>query len=249
MQKNVDFVAYAPQAESSWGFYIPGKAKKASEVCDEILRVTARLLEISEGFFLPTGLEYSLYSLPDDLLANDTFSSAGFDVRKLDSTQKCVGPTGGFSYARLAEDARCSSSAAGSSKYIRRIEIEGKTRFTLKDRDLYVDKNSLEVYLSGSNPEKSASLPNFNPVWIDLIHSSSKSQTQEVERADPAYYQLIVWTYTDMWFDNTAIGRCNCYRLRHFLNGIVETFHVTDYLFMSDRYSEEALKDLVFGSG
>lgn len=68
-----------------------------------------------------------------------------------------------------------------------------------------------------------------------------------MESADTAYYEIIFWTYTDIWFGNTEIGLANRDRLRNVLKKVYEKFDVVDTLFLSDWFSEKELKDVVFG--
>lgn len=243
MQKNIDFVAYMPQKESSWGFHIVGKAKKTSEILDEILEITRKVFDINKGFLIPTKIEDGLLTFSEDCSASGVF---GHDP--LEKIPMGIKSNKGISYHEFLSNIQNIETPKDGIKYIRRIEIdEGKTKFVLKENDEYIDRNSKGLYVGWRFDKISDRKPTSDPIRIDIFHSSSKGENQHVESTDPAYYQIIFWTETDIWFENTKIGLANRNRLRDVLKEVYDSFNVVDTLFMSDWFSEDKLKDIVFG--
>lgn len=244
MEKNIDFVAYRPQDTSSWGFLIVGKAKKISEISDEILGITKKVFDITKGFFIPTKIKYDMLFFSDDLSASEVFEL----IKPSSIIQREIVSDTGISHHKFLEEVRSNETFKDKIKYIRRIEIdEGKTKFVLKGKDEYIDRNSKELYAGWRFDEISDRQPTSDPIRIDISHSSLKGENQHVESADPAYYDIVFWTDTDIWFEKTEIGLANRNRLRGALKKVYENFDVVHTLFLSDGFSEKALKDVIFG--
>lgn len=243
LQKNVDFVAYRPQDESSWSFTIAGKAKKTSEILDEILEITRKVFDINKGFFIPTKIECVLLTFSDDLSASGVFG-----LEHLNIIRKEIKSDKGISYHKFLQDIQNIETTKDEIKYLRRIEIdEGKTKFVLKGKDEYVDRNSKGLYAGWRFDEISDRQPTSDPIRIDIYHNYLKGENQHVESADPAYYDIVFWTETDIWFEKTEIGLVNRKRLGNVLKKVYENFDVIHTLFLSDGFSEKELKDVVFG--
>lgn len=244
MQKNIDFVAYMPQRESSWTFHIAGKVKKTSEILDEILEITRKVFDISKGFFIPTKIKYDLLFFSDDLSASEVFEL----IKPSSIIQREMISDKGISYHKFMEEVRSNETFKDKIKYLRRIDIHNvKTKFVLKGKDEYIDRNSKGLYATWGYDEILNEPPTSDPIRIDISHSSSKGGNQHVENADPAYYEIVFWTDTDIWFEKTEIGLANRKRLGNVLKKVYESFDVVDTLFLSDWFSEKELKEVVFG--
>lgn len=252
MEKNVDSVVYNPQDESSWTFYIKGKARTISEAYHEIIGMTEKVLGFSEGFFVPTKIEYNVLTYSEDLPANRIFSFAdrlcGFEIKPLDRIHRDLESNKEISYHEFEMDIQSIGTSEDVVREIRRIELDGKTKFVLKGGDEYVDCNSKGLYVAWTyDDEVSDERPGLNPLNITISHESLKGHSEHVNLTDPAYYRIVFRTYTNMWFENTEIGFANRNRLRNVLRKVYDNFDVAFTLFLSDRFSEERLKDVVFG--
>lgn len=240
--KNTDFVAYTPQEESSWTFYIAGNARKASETYEEILEITKKLFKIFKGFYIPTKIEYSLLTFSEDLSSSEIFND-----KPSGGTKKIIQSMDGVHFKNFCEDVQTISIPESKVKHIHGIKIDsGKTKFILNGIDDYVNKNS--EYYRGWNYDRIRERPPIrDPLWIVITHSSLKNQNQRVNPDDPAFYEIVFWTRTDIWFEETDIGLKNRNRLGEVLKKIYENFEVADTLFMSDWFSEDQLKNVIFG--
>ncbi|KCZ72633.1 hypothetical protein ANME2D_01064 [Candidatus Methanoperedens nitroreducens] len=244
MQKNIDFVAYMPQETSSWGFIIAGKARKTSEIFNEILEITRKVFDISKGFFIPTKIEYGLVTFSEDILANRLFEHK---IKPLGILRRQIQSDKGISYHKFLEEIHSNETFKDKIKYIGDIDIHnGKTKFVLKRKDEYIDRNSKGLYATWGYDEILDEPPTSDPIMIDISHSSLKGENQHVESADPAYYNIVFRTDTDIWFEKTEIGLANRNRLRGVLKKVYENFDVVYTLFLSDWFSEKELKEVVF---
>lgn len=232
-----------PQRESSWGFHIAGKAKKTSEILDEILEITRKVFDINKGFLIPTKIENGLLTFSEE-----ASPSGVFELKPLNKIPWEIQSNEGISYHKFLADIHSIGAPKDEIKYIRRIEIdEGKTKLVLNGKDEYIDRNSKGLYATWRYDEILDQQPMFDPIRVYISHSSSKGENQHVESTDPAYYEIIFWTYTDIWFEKTEIGLANRNRLRDVLKKVYDSFNVVDTLFLSDWFSEKELKDVVFG--
>jgi hypothetical protein len=245
-------VAYTPRKESSWTFYIAGKSNKISEATSEILDITKKVIELTKFFFIPTRIEYSLLTYSEDVPANRLFGFAdrlyGFEINPLNRYPRNIESDSGISYQELIKDINSIRIPKEVVSNIRRIKIYGKTRFVLEGKDEYIDNNSKGLYVLFYMGETfPGEQIGTNPLMIDIQQTSSKDENTSVKIDDPAYYRIVFLTYTDMWFENSSIGLANRNRLKRVLKGITDSFDVTGTIFMSDRVSEKALKEIVFG--
>lgn len=253
IKTNIDFLAYTPQDESRWNFYIAGKARKASELIGEILDITEKVLDDCKGFFIPTEIEYILLAYSEDLPANDVFNTLGINIKPLKVFERKLESEKGISFQEFREDVQSIKPPTNVGGDIRRIEISGKTRFILEGKDAYIDCGSKGLYADPDYKEVltpqqvMGSLPLENPFWITISHYSSKGEKRRVESSDPAYYQIVFCAWANIWFENTDIGLANRNMLRNVLRKVYDNFDVAFTLFLSDRFSEERLKDIVFG--
>jgi hypothetical protein len=254
MLKNIDFVAYVPQYESSWTFTIRGNAIKLSEILNEILDITEKVLDVSKGFFIPTKIEYSLFTYSEDFPANIIFSLSSSNIKRSEFFERKVESETGISYKKFSNDVWSIEIPINTVRYIRRIDMhEGKTRFVLEGKDEFIDRHSKGLYAPPDYKEDSSlqqvleSQAGMDPLMMDISHSSLKGPNLHVESSNPAYYKIVFRTWTDIWFENTEIGRANRNRLRNTLKRVYNSFDVIDTLFISGGFSEEDLKEVVFG--
>jgi hypothetical protein len=250
MRENIDFVAFAPQSDTSWSFYIAGKARKISEVTEEILDITKKVLDTNKGFFLPTKIEYVLTTESEDFPAYRLFSFAerlcGTKIEPLNRFPREVKSDDGISYDQLKKDVQSIENPKNVIRYIRKITMDGKTRFVLEGRDEYINGKSKGLYAIIRDDKVLDKQVGTSPLRMSIEQTTSTYERKDLEITDPAYYQIRFRTYTDIWFENTPIGLANRGTLRKVLRGIYDGFDVIGLLFMSDHFSERELKEVVF---
>jgi hypothetical protein len=252
MQKNIDFLTFIPQRESSWTFFIKGKARKLSNEYMEILEITKKFFEIIDGFFIPTSMKYVLRIESHDIHVNEAFKTLGRKINPIKVSQRFFESDHGLTYNDFYKDASSFNFPEGSVRYIGRIQITGgKTKIILEDNDEYIDRNSKGLYaycgledtLDFQELYGQQSLD--DPLIIDISHSPSKGGNQYAGIDDPAYYTIVFDTYTDIWFDNSTIGLANRRRLHNVFKRINDNFEVAHTFVLSDWYAEEELMEIV----
>ena len=252
MQKNIDYVNYDLKVDTSIGFNIIGKAMNASEEFDELLVITKKMFEIIRGFYMPTEIRYSLdvYSEDVSVYSLVNIKQGKSNVKPLEEIIRVVQTDNGISWENLIKDIQ--KNDAGIK--VKTIGVfgfnKGKTRFILKDKDVYIDRNSNDLYGIWKNgvfldiPNKS------DPINMSITQSTFKCRgSKRVESSDPAHYEIAFDDiYTDMWFLDmwsSEIGIANQNMFKKVLKEIYDSFNVDYTFFYSDIYSGDWLKDII----
>lgn len=243
MMKNVDFLKYTPRQESTIYFYVAGKAKKISEISEEILDVTKKVIDINNGFFIPTRVECIFLDFPEDYSASDVFDHMRMKVSQIE-----IKSDKGVTFNEIKEHVHNIVYPKDVIRYLRRIKLYGKSKFILKNKDEYIDENSKELFKFLNRDDTVSRLsPGVDPINIYIEQSFVKGESKPVESSEPAYYDISFWSETDVWFENTEIGLANRNRLRQVVKKLYDNFDVVDSFFLSEWYSVDDLKQIVFG--
>lgn len=236
LQKNNEFVAYIPNLDCLWVFYIAGKAEKVSETYEEILVIMKKLLDLLHEFYIPTKIEYSLLTFPEDVESGKTF-----DFRPSGGTSRTIQSTEGISFQKLMEDIQSIDFSPDEIKNIRIIDIiSGITRVSLNGNEKYIDKNSRELYKLWHYDEIVEEQPTIDLFDINIRHCRPEKGINTV-------YSIAFWTHTDIWFEENEIGLKNRTRLRYVFKKLYENFDVIDTHFDSNKFGEQKTKDVAFG--
>lgn len=242
MKENVDFVVFVPQKVSSWEFYIKGKSMKLSEVLDETIDIVKKTFEANQDFLIPTKIKYILTIEPKDGPANIIYTEQWSNIKSLESFDRELASEQGVTFEEFRDDIQNIKSPRGAVKRLRRVDIHGKTRFILEGQDVYIDEHSPKDLYACWDGENVTNGKTDDPLFIYITRYSTN-----VELYDPAYYRIVIRVYTDIWFEDSEIGLANRNRLRNVFRKIYDSFDVGGTLFLSDRYSEDELKNVVLG--
>lgn len=141
----------------------------------------------------------------------------------------------------MREDAQLVEISPDNIRYIRVLDIEcGKTNFYLKSRESYIDRSSKDVYKECSYDEIIEEQPRSDPFRAEIYHEKSMNGNNTV-------YKIRFWTHTDIWFEDTEIGKINRNRLRDIFKMLYDTFDVVDTFFDSNMFDDTKMKNVVFG--
>lgn len=232
LRENIDYVAYTPRNESSWTFVIKGNCRKLSQITDELLMIIGKLYEYNSNFFIPTKIDFSIQTFTIDGPVNRYFSDKSGSLGRLGAVRKEIQSEGGISFTTFSNDINCIETQKNVIKYFGRVQItQGKTKFVLKNNEIYIDNNSKELYFMEDFSTHRIIRPSVDPISIDVTHSMLKGPCTKVDVDDPAYYKIVFWTLTDIWFEDNSIGMINRERLKAVFQKIFDNFEVVDTLF------------------
>jgi hypothetical protein len=223
MEENVDYVLYTPSLDSNWSFHISGKAKKISDEYIEILDIVKKIFIINEDFFIPTKIRYTVAVFNNDGPVNSTIIHPR-TIKPSAVFARDIKSENGFSFNDFYNDVFSIQVPENSVKYIWMIEMEGKVKFFFKGHDLFIDENS-PTYLY-RHPRLDG--PCGNPMTIRVKHSGLKVGNRYIDITDHAFYNIVYWAETDIWYENTEYGIKNKERLLNVFNKIKENYKVID---------------------
>lgn len=254
MNTNEDFIHCLPFMDTLCQFIIKGKAMKASEEFDELVSIIGKFLEITDGFFKPNDAVYhialysedvSVYSLLTYYDSNSTIKPSMELIRRIKSFD-------GFTFEDFVNDAKCGQTTRGV-RGLPGIHLSGETKFILnssgQEIDQYIGVNS-NLYREVQDNKANEKPPRQNPLEFDIEQFLSKDSpdgidTPAVESTDPAYYQIRLDLYTDIWFTDSDVGRKNLDRLKKVIKDIYESYPVVYTLYGSEIGGVDWIKSII----
>lgn len=229
-QRNRDYVRFYPQVDTGWELYVPVDAETADDLLEETFVVLEQVCEALGGFFSPTGLKYTAHYGNGD-------GDLGALLELEDGEMERIDVKNGQSTSRLISKLRTKIESIDSLVWLALIQIDrGWTKIRLSDGDHQIDVDS-DRYKRDSAALQTDRPPTSEPltvnVFTDLRHS-------------PPHYEVIIWTNTDIWFEDTEIGAVNRARLGDGFRRIRDNLDVTEFGFYSESYSARWLRDQGF---
>ncbi|WP_132061021.1 hypothetical protein [Halorussus amylolyticus] len=223
--KNESFVANRVDIDTAWVFKTVSDAEPSANI-EEAVSLVNDLLASFDGFVCPTNTEYVLWIPEPD-------SDGDVPV-----TGKIESPNG-LTAAEITTELR--EYTDGGTGTFRRLTINGnRTRIDLKDGEHLIDATS-DRYRQWTGEEVIDQSPVEDVFRIDVFYNDSSD-----DRCN--YYQIAVWTYTDIWFEDTELGERNRERLAVALDRLVDALDVICVDFESRVISEHSLKQGEFSN-
>lgn len=224
--KNRDFVAYRASIGTGWEFFVPIEADTPQTLLDETYLVLERVGEALDSIFRPTGLEYTVhYGNGKDAL-EDLLDIDDGEMNRIDASDNP-------SMTRLRSMLEAEMKSFDPPVWLSLVQIDrGWTSIRLKDGEHEVDTSSNRYKLL-SNGEPVDRSPTREPLTVYIsTHLRSSSYR----------FKTRLWTYTDIWFEDTDIGATNRTRLGNAIERVRAELNVTEVEFHSESYSAEWLR-------
>lgn len=218
--KNESFVANRGDIETKWIFEKLSDDNSTANV-REFLSVLNHLFNALDGFVYPTNIEYVLWVLGSN------------SDEPVPVTGEIESPDGITASELTAEIQGHSETGAGT---VRRLTInENKTRIKLDDGEYLIDtcSNQYRTWMDGDVLEQPPAEDLLN---IDIFYANKSDN-------EPHNYQIIIKTYTDIWFEDTKIGERNRERLTDALDQFCDAIDVDQVDFESRLVSKQALRE------
>lgn len=237
-QTSIDNVAYNKGKWSTWGFVLAGDATKVSEVHDEILLTTEMVLQTCQGFFLTTSVKYNLLVYSADYSINKVF---GDEIKPIDTIKREIRSDDGISPEEIISNSQCIVTQKNAVRGIWNVNVSGKTKIKLERIDAYVDKNS-KLYWTEFE-ETFDKPPLHDPIEIEIVYDMNKAGKSE--SLTKANYEVVFWTYTDIWFKNTQVSVENAERLKEIFRKLNSNFKIVETSVCSDRFKDTELEQFL----
>lgn len=234
LRKNRDYVAIDHSLECDWTFYVPVTATKVSEVADQLNSLTIQVFDIVSPFFTPEKVEYASGKLPQDAPIEHLFSPDQEYEPTVSRGEITL--EGELTAKSLAAEVKRSLGYDSDLWFLSLLNVtRGKTAIELETGSESVDRSSPNVRTWRNGLVETT--PSLDPLSLDVRLSHPRKDS------DPGslYYKISVFTPTDIWFEDSRIGRNNRERLSRVLIGIKEGVNVVDVVARSNRFIEEKL--------
>lgn len=236
--KNREFVAIDHKLDCSWKFVIASTARMTSDVYDEILSITRAIFESIDEFVVPIQAEVAIGELPNDESLDELFDRDSDYTPDISRERLEAGGKEQLTFCFLEEALSDVVADMQNTTFVSEIDLtNAKTKFRLETGDEYIDRSSDEA-VSWSQEKLTAS-PSLDPLHIRIRLSPPYRDFEEAE----FYYTVVVSTATDIWFEETTIGRTNRNRLTAMLQTIYEQVDTIEVEYDSNRYPKSELRE------
>lgn len=227
--KNKEFVAFDPDLDCSWSLKIALNADRASEMRHEMVEIVIAVFDAIQGFFKPTKVKVVVNDFQGDPTPLEVFEPGPSESDVIDITDKEGVELDKLKHHMLNNE--------NGIRYTRLVEMTGETKVQLKGGEYWLSKES-DRYRWWFRREAIERKPGNDLIELTIRHFRTLDRSE-------SYYEVDLWTYTDLWFEDTEIGRQNKQRLRNIFTKITDELNVIDINYYSDTFDNERLRDIV----
>ena len=221
--KNQSFVANRVNIDTMWIFKVRSDAEPSTNV-EEAISLVGNIFISFDDFIFPTSTEYVLWVPQSGLSEN------------VPATGEIESSNGITADELITELRRQTGDGIGT---FRRLTIDGNlTRIFLEDGEHLIDSTS-NRYQQWARDGILEQPPAEDIFRIDVFYSDSSGEKY-------GSYQIVVRTYTDIWFEETEIGERNRERLAVALDRLFDTIDADSVQFESRIISDHDLNQSSF---
>lgn len=237
---NEHFVGVHPDSGGIWSFTLPGEIARISESIGRVEDIVHELFDACEGFIRLTGIEYFIWTYSGDgpVESIDPRNEIA-DVKLLSSEKKELSDDIGLT----ADDIPFESFVDRSENFYFISEIEStrvQTRIRLSNYDGWVDRTNNQYVKPARLRKVYDGQAKRDPIAIRLYHIPVSSQTLGTNMG----FVISISSPTNIWFEETPIGRVNRRRLEAFFERLYDRLDIVDTTVTSSR-KNETLRELL----
>jgi hypothetical protein len=198
-------IAYST-SHQAWEFLKTPTATRASEVPEELLDITETALSELSELFHPTELAVAVLGFDADYSLYEQFT---VDPTSQTYMQRSDDEGVDWPPVRAAVEAELT---ALDHPYVRLMNMpDGRAKIQFPDETVWLDRRS-ERYRHYAD-DGTRKTPTFDPFSLQCSHVRRR-KTGETD------YLIQLWTYADLWFTESEVGRTNAARLSDALSGL-----------------------------
>lgn len=214
--KNRRHVAVHVDRESSyWALLVPSDVDTCEEQATEMTARCKQLFETFEDFITPTAVEFYVHCFPRGQKL--PVSVNGEDL--LESIHRQVRDEEGIGLQAVQKATRVQGQR---SRWIPRMGFDGtKVKVDLEQGPVLADRRRRTVEYRSKRPTEAD--PTRDVLELVLLHGPN-NRHPEIE--SDYVTRVLVHTLSDIWFEDSALGRANARRLKEFLERIEDTLAV-----------------------
>lgn len=221
--RNQTYVSLVSQLDCYWGLYVPCHATRVSEVFEEFLDVSNTVYFGDTPFIEPCEISAKIVALPED---NDVERAFHLDdeYSPVATTSTNISGTDGLSFEEFEEGISDVSFPPDSIPYLWKTRTRDvRAKIFIDESDRYVSRQTPEYLQTWSRTDRQLLDvdPFEDPLSIHIRHRRpGKNVSQRSE------FAITVWTYTDIWFEDTEVSRRNRDCLSNYLTYLAEELDV-----------------------
>jgi hypothetical protein len=233
-QKNRDHLAIFPELECQWVLIVPSDAKLCSAQSSEILEICGDIFDSFNGFITPTAIDYNLFLFSENIPIPTSRTETN---DKLELLEQKLEIDSGIEYIDLFDSAQYSEN---HTRWIPFIDFSrNRILVRLEDGGHNIDRNGLCLaYRRGQQTDRE---PMSDPLKLNIWHvpvDDNQTHNSAFE------FQISVQIYSDIWFEDSAIGEMNRDLLTAFFERLMETLDVAEVRRSSNRYAVSELNSI-----
>lgn len=213
MKKNQDFVAIDHRIEAGWHLTIPIDSVTVLSAHDEFIGNCRRIFEIFEGLLRPTHVRIWMKLLPEDVPLSNYIDELGTGDRPTEVRE--LVDESGITFDRIqsviddvAEEDGCP--ILGGIRF-----KEAATRITLEEWEGYISKTSDRAELWSHTEESILD----GEIYTDPLEARIELYEPYI---DPPSSSLRITTHTNIWAEDSEIGRVNRERIEGAFESLVD---------------------------
>lgn len=233
-EKNHDHVAVHPdQGVMFWEFVLPSDVETCEEQANEMASRCKTLFTTFRDFLIPTEINYYVHRFP----SGQKLSVGLSDNEHVEAIGRELLDESGITVEEVLDSMRVSGSG---SRWIPRVGFDGtKVKVKLDDGDVFASRSSRTIeYRAGESIDNR---PSRDLLELTLLHTPN---TAYPDINAEFVTTVMVSPFSDIWFEDTAIGSANRRYLSSFLERIEDVFPVEDVERTSDWLALSALHDI-----
>lgn len=218
---NKDFVGIHLDSGGTWSSIIPGKIERISGQIDRVECIAHQLFGACEGFICPTEIEYSIriYSEDGPIESIDPMDDTA-NIELLSTERKTITDEDGLS----AEDIPFGAYAHQDDIcFIGDIEIiQASVSLKLHEYDGWIDRTDDQYVKPARLSTVYDGQAKHDPVAIRLYHIPASHADTSID------FVISIISPTNVWFEETPVGRANRRRLKAFFERLFGRFDIID---------------------
>lgn len=232
MTKNHDHVAvHTDRGSMYWTFVVPSTAETCEEQTREMTNLCDQFFQTFGRFLTPTEVEFHVPCFP----SGHELPASIYDDAKIKSVHRELQSSKGVTIDDVLTATRIDNCP---SRWLPRIAFDGNKVLTeLQDGPVIADRTTHTVEYEKKRPVDRE--PTRDPIELVLLHGPN-SWTGEIE--SEFVTRIVVSSLSDIWFEDSAIGRANADNFAAFLERIHESLPVEKVERTSDWLPVEELE-------
>jgi hypothetical protein len=229
--KNRDHLAILPNLETYWSLSVPSDVVTCSVATKEMINICSHIFQSFDGFVQPFGISYKILLYPEGQKVPYENQTEFIETieRELHSDE----------VLDIDDFITSTQITTNEARWIPRVYFNhNRVKIQLKDGEKYIGRTeSCVVYRHGDSLEND---PTYDPLELEIWFAPNHEKSLD---SDFVFY-IKIKAHSDIWFEDSDIGKANRRNLSSFLARITSELPVGTIRRESNWYSESEMEDI-----